>query len=709
MTFRFPFAAAPRGVAVIATVVTAVVTLLAAFLYAPNVSAQEAAYTGHSEGVSSNFYVRDIHSQEKEIAYCMNKEYLPPSEVSTLTAYYTKVATAGNFNSFTQRNVADDLDATLLKVMWNGAPNDAQGLVKKGALTENQLREVTQAALWYYTDNFDANGYLVADSVEAKLFRQMTGRGREGDADFALVPPPAVAVLYVYEPTAQSNQEAREKHGNQWQNLLSSTFVHKATGKTITPDTTVDSKDDIELRFEKHDAKTNKPLSGATLRLKPHEIAVQYLDEVWETNGEPHSVKVRPGTYELFETKAPAGYEPMDPSQRLAYVKVSEQGSISLSEVFDGRVSLARVGDVTSIVVGNNPVQMVPQAPKPPTNSQKPTLNTNAFDGSGLDATDNRLPAAGGVVKDTLSYTGLMPQTTYLVHGELMDKETGKPVGIEKTETLTTADQQGEHTMTFEVPAGHAGKSLVVFETIYENTADGKIADKGKFVVRHADLNSASQTVLIDTAVVSATLATQAVNKATGRNILSATGGTIVDTVNFTGLNPNENYVLKGELMDKNTTQSTGIVAEHSFTPQAADGATKVEFHVDTQWAGKDLVVFEELFDSTGKKVAEHRDYGAASQTVIVEGEKEGFGWVVPAIIGGGLIAGGLLSGPSSSDARVSEVQSVANPVTPKDQVMGISNRPMLANTGVNVLGVVGIAVALLIGGIAVLLRLRRN
>ena len=77
--------------------------------------------------------------------------------------------------------------------------------------------------------------------------------------------------------------------------------------------------------------------------------------------------------------------------------------------------------------------------------------------------------------------------------------------------------------------------------------------------------------------------------------------------------------------MDKATGESIGVTAEATFTPEAADGQTSLEFRIDTtNLHGHSLVVFERLYtvsantDADEVLIAVHEDMEAGDQTVNV-------------------------------------------------------------------------------------------
>ncbi|MET8317464.1 collagen-binding domain-containing protein, partial [Rhodococcus erythropolis] len=106
--------------------------------------------------------------------------------------------------------------------------------------------------------------------------------------------------------------------------------------------------------------------------------------------------------------------------------------------------------------------------------------------------------------------------------------------------------------------------------------------------------------------------------------VLPLTGGTVTDTVAYTGLTPGTAYTLSGDIRTAPAGTATGITATASFTPENSSGTTAVTFTITAdqvaEYAGQDLVVFEYL-TLGGAPVAEHTDPTDTAQTFTVADE----------------------------------------------------------------------------------------
>ncbi len=238
-----------------------------------------------------------------------------------------------------------------------------------------------------------------------------------------------------------------------------------------------------------------------------------------------------------------------------------------------------------------------------------PEMTTSARDKADGDKT---LPSAGGTLVDTVSYKNLTAGRSYTLKGSLVNKTTGQASGITAEKAFTAAAANGTVTQEFTVTIQQAGRTLVVYEQLY---------DGATLVVKHEDLNDAAQTIAVGALVPS--LTTSAKDKADGDRTLPSTGGTIVDTVSYTDLVPGKAYTLKGEVMDKSTGLSVGITVQKNFTPSSSAGTVTQEFTITAQQAGKTLVVYETVLDGA-TEIVKHTDLTDAAQAVAVEEAQQG-------------------------------------------------------------------------------------
>ena len=228
----------------------------------------------------------------------------------------------------------------------------------------------------------------------------------------------------------------------------------------------------------------------------------------------------------------------------------------------------------------------------------------------------------GAVGKDTkvvdeVVYSGLNPDNEYRFEGVLVRKSTGEELKDENGEVIkqeknikpkSNGKDSIKMNFTFD-STGLDGDSVVIVERVYWN---------GNVVVIHEDLNDAKQTLNFPT------VSTTAVNADT-RDSLAYAGkkSIIIDTVKLGNLYGGEDYKVVGTLVDKSTGEAIKDKdgkAISSFKLLVANGSgvdrVDVGFKFDaTEYQGKDIVVFEELYQGD-VLVASHKDINDEGQTI---------------------------------------------------------------------------------------------
>ncbi len=219
---------------------------------------------------------------------------------------------------------------------------------------------------------------------------------------------------------------------------------------------------------------------------------------------------------------------------------------------------------------------------------------------------------------DEVAYKDLIPGKEYTVKGVLMDKETGKPLLIdrkeitaEKTFTSETSDGTVEVVFTFN-GSELAGKSLVVFEKLYYENHE---------IAAHEDIEDMGQTITIKNPEIhtKAHDAETEMSEAYARKSME-----LIDEVAYKDLILGKEYTVKGVLMDKETGKpllidGKEITVEKTFTAETSDGTVEVVFTFNgSELAGKSLVVFEKLYYEN-HEIAFHEDIEDKGQTITIK------------------------------------------------------------------------------------------
>ena len=227
--------------------------------------------------------------------------------------------------------------------------------------------------------------------------------------------------------------------------------------------------------------------------------------------------------------------------------------------------------------------------------------------------TETHHALADGTVEllDTVKYRNLLPGRNYTLHGMIVEKETGNPVSEERTLEFVPEKSEGSVELGFEISADElCGKTIVVYEEI---KADGKS------IAEHKDPEAKEQSIYFP----------EIGTKALDENSKTQEGEAkekqkIIDQITYKNLLPDETYVLKGVLMDKETGKELldengkRVTAGISFVPENEEGTIEMTFELDARrLAGKSVVVFERLYDEEEHLIAKEEDIENADQTIL--------------------------------------------------------------------------------------------
>jgi len=208
-------------------------------------------------------------------------------------------------------------------------------------------------------------------------------------------------------------------------------------------------------------------------------------------------------------------------------------------------------------------------------------------------------------IKDTVAYRNLVPGKEYVVKGTLVNKATGKEIGVTAEKKFVAKDSDGAIELEFVVDGKKlAGETVVAFESLYHN---------GIEVAVHADIEDEDQSIHFPEIGTTASSGIDE-NEHAASSIDEKV--TITDTVAYKNLVIGKEYVVKGTLVDKATGKEFGVNSEKAFVAEEADGTIEIEFEVDGKaLSGKTVVVFEDLFFKD-VKLAVHADIEDDGQTI---------------------------------------------------------------------------------------------
>ena len=244
---------------------------------------------------------------------------------------------------------------------------------------------------------------------------------------------------------------------------------------------------------------------------------------------------------------------------------------------------------------------------------RNPKIQTNASEKE--TGTKEAYAVEQVTIQDEITYNDLIPGQEYVVKGTLMDKSTGKALLVNGREvnaekSFTASASKGTIRLAFVFDAsGLEGKTVVVFERLYH---------EGKEIAVHTDINDVKQSVMF----VTTQIQTNAADILTESNMAYALPEvTVVDQVTYKNLLSDEEYTIKGILMDKATGKpllinEKKVTAEKTFVAKKNEGNIEVHFTFDaTDLKGKEVVVYEKLFHGS-KEIAAHEDLEDKKQRI---------------------------------------------------------------------------------------------
>lgn len=218
-------------------------------------------------------------------------------------------------------------------------------------------------------------------------------------------------------------------------------------------------------------------------------------------------------------------------------------------------------------------------------------------------------------IDDTVFLSGLIPNEAYSVIGQVVERSTEKVLAT-SSEYITAGSDSQNVNMSFSLNAsGYSGKDVVVYETLYY---------KGQIVAEHKNINDTAQTVTLLNPTIS--------TRASGDTSISD-DSEINDTVTITGLIPGKEYIIDGQLIDKETESAVELISAASgsdsaeiidymttanlaFTATAETQTLDITYKFNSRpYAGKEIVVFETL-KYNGIEIAKHNNLNDSAQTV---------------------------------------------------------------------------------------------
>lgn len=366
-----------------------------------------------------------------------------------------------------------------------------------------------------------------------------------------------------------------------------------------------------------------------------------------------------------------------------SFVASSAEGSIELDFVFDTE-ELANMSVVVfeQLSCNGNVVAKHEDITDLDQTVRVPKIRTQIRD----KITENEMLSKDkeAVVVDRVLFENLTPGVEYTLVGTLMDKATGEVLRDEYNEPVMT-----EHKFTPKDYSGYEDIEFKLDTTRLENSTivAFEILKVGNTVIaRHEDLTDKDQTAFICKLRTTAHDETKQTNK-----IPVDSSSRIIDTVAFENLAVGHQYRLVAKVVDKSNgefikdARGNDVTAELVWTPVYEWGNVDVLITLDTrELVGKELVVYEYLYDMSGAVIGTHADIKDEAQAVTVGDTPE------------------TPDKPTPIPDETPKPNSTPKPGTPVDVVTGVRNMSGPAIFGIA--GCLALAVA-----VAVILGIKRN
>ena len=349
-----------------------------------------------------------------------------------------------------------------------------------------------------------------------------------------------------------------------------------------------------EIIIDKKETGTDKPLEGVKFVIwnkdkeDPIDPGMQHKDiYTTDKNGKIRLLYLEPGNYAVAEVESIPGYAWDD---KIIYeFTITEDGRV------DGEVS-------HTIPVGNDRTEI--------TETNAINVSTGTQDAFAVDLT----------IVDTVSIVNLMPNREYTLKLVLADAETGESLQVKDQpsgdlltteKTFTADDSKMDVPMEIQFDASaFAGRTISVYEYLYQD---------GVEISKHEDPNDKKQQIYVKDKL---RLNTTAIDLISGTHeAIAKKDVTIRDNVDHFGLIEDQEYVLKGILMDQKTEEpllidGKPITAEKTVQITEADGTVNMDFTLNaSELNNHSIVVYEYLYHD-GQLIASHEDINDEDQTI---------------------------------------------------------------------------------------------
>ena len=138
------------------------------------------------------------------ITYCFNFHKNYPLSSGTSYEKYANVTSEQMKENSSSNMVDSELYDAIMKVLYNGYPNNNSGIKEKYGLTDDEFRAITQYAIWHFTDNTYISDSYFQNAQRQGAYSELTDVANLAyPADFKLN-------LYISQDSTKQNLMAAE-------------------------------------------------------------------------------------------------------------------------------------------------------------------------------------------------------------------------------------------------------------------------------------------------------------------------------------------------------------------------------------------------------------------------------------------------------------------------------------------------------------------
>ena len=310
------------------------------------------------------------------------------------------------------------------------------------------------------------------------------------------------------------------------------------------------------------------------------------------------------GDYELFETKAPAGYDINTEWSKIAQIRSAGQ----MVRFEDGE---ALNDELARSDISLNKVVQSPNSTKPLGNIPFRLTNTTTGESHIIVTDANGSFNSANLVNSNHTNGNDSAYDGTTINDAMLNPSYGVWFGPAE---LVDSAPEGNHIGALSL--GH----YTLEELPCRANRRFTLSNVVEFDVTKRD-NSSPLEIGTIINIAREGIETTLINSENNSHLANVGNVVLVDTVSYAGLVPGDEYEIRGVLMDKATGEAlmidgNKVEASKTFTPDEASGEVEIEFSFDaSSLAGHSVVAFESLYIES-ELAAEHNDINDESQTV---------------------------------------------------------------------------------------------